>query len=260
MSDTQTCKNGYYIIDMKERNRKVKLKIAMGSDIHNGEWPELKENVDVLIFAGDFTGSAANDFLSQVSEFERLMNELKDLSKGKAKQVFVVFGNHDTFAVYNPRHQMILKWEGIFNREGIKMNFLTNETFKYKGVRFYGNPYNRPAIPKGSVWGFHWNPSYEERTRNYLSIAKPDVMITHAPPKDILDLTRSGEHAGEERWFQYLKDHRPKLWVFGHIHEARGVLDFKDTTYVNASITGLWGDYIDVERGWVIMEKEFMVE
>ena len=46
--------------------------------------------------------------------------------------------------------------------------------------------------------------------------------MTHGPPHKILDLTRTGVHAGCENLRKAIERSRPRLHCFGHIHEARG--------------------------------------
>jgi len=46
--------------------------------------------------------------------------------------------------------------------------------------------------------------------------------MTHGPPKGVLDLVRNGETAGCENLMRAVSRARPKLYCFGHIHEAYG--------------------------------------
>ena len=46
--------------------------------------------------------------------------------------------------------------------------------------------------------------------------------LTHGPPFGILDETRNGSKAGCTSLNAYLPSLRPRLHVFGHIHEAHG--------------------------------------
>ena len=62
-----------------------------------------------------------------------------------------------------------------------------------------------------------------------------DVLITHGPPEGILDRTNRGEFAGCRDLFNRVCEVRPRLHVFGHIHEAAGRTDIDDIIFVNAS-------------------------
>jgi hypothetical protein len=49
-----------------------------------------------------------------------------------------------------------------------------------------------------------------------------EVLLTHGPPHRILDTVHNGENAGCEELISRLRAIRPRLHVFGHIHEAHG--------------------------------------
>ena len=66
-----------------------------------------------------------------------------------------------------------------------------------------------------------------------------DVLITHGPPANILDLTISNEHAGCAQLLKRIKQIKPRLHVFGHIHEGYGREEQDSTIFVNASTCNL---------------------
>jgi Icc-related predicted phosphoesterase len=65
------------------------------------------------------------------------------------------------------------------------------------------------------------------------------VLITHGPPANILDTTYGHVHAGCERLLARLRKIKPRLHVFGHIHEAYGREVQDSTIFVNASTCDL---------------------
>lgn len=52
---------------------------------------------------------------------------------------------------------------------------------------------------------------------------KVDVLLTHHPPKGVLDRTFIGLRAGLREIRELVERIRPRAHLFGHIHEARGV-------------------------------------
>jgi len=62
------------------------------------------------------------------------------------------------------------------------------------------------------------------------------VLVTHTPPYGILDCINTGEHVGCEDLRRALQRVKPKIHVFGHIHEDRGVVEQNGTTFINACI------------------------
>lgn len=65
--------------------------------------------------------------------------------------------------------------------------------------------------------------------------------LTHGPPYEILDKTLLGEHVGCAALASKLPSLRPRLHVFGHIHEAHGAQirqwssDRDTTVFANAA-------------------------
>ncbi len=73
-----------------------------------------------------------------------------------------------------------------------------------------------------------------------LDVPDGDVLITHGPPHGILDRTFRGEQAGCADLRDALRRVRPKLHVFGHIHEGYGQTTDPEfgTIFINASADG----------------------
>ncbi len=63
-----------------------------------------------------------------------------------------------------------------------------------------------------------------------------DVLVTHGPPYGVLDQVGGGEHLGCEELRARLAAVRPRLHVFGHIHDGHGVATAGGTVCVNASV------------------------
>jgi len=93
--------------------------------------------------------------------------------------------------------------------------------------------YTSPYTPEYGDWGFpyrrdedRFNPSKPDskyKAPNPIpSWPAVDIMLTHGPPHDILDLTFRGDSAGCENLLAAVKRVRPRMHVFGHIHEGRG--------------------------------------
>ena len=83
-----------------------------------------------------------------------------------------------------------------------------------------------------------------------------DILVTHTPPYGILDRTMFGHHGGSEAIRKVIDEHRPRLSLFGHIHESPGVERNGRTVFVNPgplkngnyAIADVGGRVIAVER------------
>jgi Icc-related predicted phosphoesterase len=62
-----------------------------------------------------------------------------------------------------------------------------------------------------------------------------EILITHGPPHGIGDQTQSGLHAGCEDLRTRVRQVRPALHLFGHIHEGHGRWQIEETLFVNAT-------------------------
>ncbi|KAJ6616356.1 hypothetical protein B0H10DRAFT_2219565 [Mycena sp. CBHHK59/15] len=63
------------------------------------------------------------------------------------------------------------------------------------------------------------------------------LLLTYGPPHEIMDATLSGHHPGCKSLARRLAagELRPRLHVFGHIHEAHGAQIQGDTVFTHAA-------------------------
>lgn len=87
-----------------------------------------------------------------------------------------------------------------------------------EGINIYGSPWQ----PWYHDWAFNLERGEEIKKKWDLIPQGVDVLITHGPPHKILDKTIEGVDAGCEMLVEAIKRVKPKIHVFGHIHEARG--------------------------------------
>ena len=115
---------------------------------------------------------------------------------------------------------------------------LINEGIEIEGLRLWGTPVT-PMY--GGAFGVS---SAVDRKKLYAQIPWDiDVLISHGPPFGILDTApMSGSHEGCRELLDAVTRVRPKLHVFGHIHNAYGIFPTEHTTFVNASRLGLHDD------------------
>ena len=100
--------------------------------------------------------------------------------------------------------------------------------------------YFSPYQPEFCDWAFNKPIDSEEIAEVWSKIPDDvDVLITHGPPANILDSTFSGTHVGCPRLLKRVKEVKPRLHVFGHIHEGYGIDEEDSTVFVNASTCDL---------------------
>lgn len=190
------------------------MKLALISDTHCRLSEIEVPLADVLIHAGDATARGTEAEVQQFAkEFSALPHPVK---------IFVP-GNHDYLFEEDPAAARAM-FSGV--------HVLMDELIQIDGRSFYGSPWT----PRFFDWAF--NADRGEVIRKYWDMipSKIDVLITHGPPYGILDKTKRGPLVGCEELLKSLDRIQPKVHVFGHIHEAYGMLPLSKTVFVNACI------------------------
>jgi hypothetical protein len=109
--------------------------------------------------------------------------------------------------------------------------YLEDSGVVVEGYWIWGSPWS----PRFFDWGF--NADRGQQIEQYWNLIPPDteVLITHGPPKDILDNCMDGFHAGCEVLAAKINQIKPLVHLFGHIHEAYGYEFRDDVLYINGS-------------------------
>lgn len=191
------------------------LTIVCTSDTHNSQ-PRIPLG-DLLIHAGDLTQSGTAQELQTSLDW---LNSLPHTHK------LVIAGNHDMLldpavnTASTERDQ--LNWGSLIYLEDsvTVLRFHGGRTLKV-----YGSPRTR----KHGSWAFQY-PRGENRWSGRVP-EDTDVLVTHCPPRFHLDCDGFGdEYLLEEVWRV-----RPKVHVFGHVHEGYGedfiLFDSVDSLY-----------------------------
>lgn len=213
---------------------RIKTRLLIISDTHGTNFSSADrplQHADVAIHCGDLTDG------SKLEEFRTAIQLLKGLA---APLKLVIAGNHDftmDIPVFENKvaeatpsldPELLAKEYGIpgearqlfeeANDAGII--FLDEGTHRFtleNGalLTVYASPYT-PAL---GAWGFQYHP---DQGHKFSIEAEVDVVITHGPPKGIMDYTYGRERAGCPDLFAAIAQARPLLHCFGHIHEGWG--------------------------------------
>lgn len=196
------------------------MKLVLISDTHtmhrNLELPK----GDILIHAGDFTGRG------KLEEVESFFNWLKEKSN-KYKHIIFIAGNHDMCFEYK------LTWlQDWLSKLPTNVHYLEDSEVVIDGIKFYGSPWQ----PEFHNWAFNLPRGKRLADKWSLIPADTDVLITHGPPLYILDYTfRDLINVGCKDLYEKVISIKPKLHVFGHIHEGYGYKEHNDIMFINAS-------------------------
>jgi len=200
------------------------------SDTHSFHELLSVPEVDLVIHSGDFT-----NYHSVIKNEQEALNFLHWYGSLNIKYKLLIAGNHDSYAFSLSR---------IFKEQCNKYNiiYLENESVEIEGVKIFGSP----ITPTFGDWYFQKNRNKLERFWNIIP-KDSDIVVTHGPPKTILDLSynRFGslEFCGDRPLLNRLKEINPKLSLFGHIHNCSDIVNAGtrtipglDTIFSNGSI------------------------
>lgn len=196
------------------------------ADLH-GSYPELKGG-DLLIVAGDLT---ARD--TEV-EYMQLVTWLESLSYDK---IIVIAGNHDGFIESNG-------WQW---KDTSKIEYLQDSGTEFKGFKIWGTPWT----PEFCNWHFMLPRNSAEIGAKWVMIPDDtDILVTHGPAWSVLDSASRGasklNRVGCQKLYEHVYDRvKPKLHVFGHIHEGYGSLAMKHQFCVRACTLCVNAAYMD---------------
>lgn len=206
------------------------MKIWCISDVHNlHNQLQIPKDIDGIIVAGDISNPKdkwANE--TEVKDFLYWISLLTVDFK------ILVAGNHDT-SIF---HGLIKR--DHFDKAGVI--YLENQEFELAGIppiKIWGSP----MTPTHGDWAFMKDRSKLDR---YWQCIPDDtqILITHGPPKGVLDLSRNPdgdlELCGDNALLNHVRRVKPKYHIFGHIHNYKdcinqGVRVIDGTTFVNAS-------------------------
>ncbi len=135
---------------------------------------------------------------------------LKGILKHAGKIVFYVMGNDDG-----------LLGDGAEWKNGGPVVNVNMRRSMYRGVPFVGYQYTNPYV------GGPFEKTECEQEADFLALEQlldhESVLITHGPPAGILDLVDDGQHVGSMALRRLVDRRRPRLHLFGHIHQAFGI-------------------------------------
>ncbi len=236
------------------------------ADLH-GFYPEL-EGGDLLIVAGDLTARDTIDGYIKWKDW--IIQEGEKYCK-----IVIIAGNHDSMIQQKPDGFDLYFCKENQSKWVYLEDSGTEFEYEEPSCKEWGSregplgivPYEKKKL---KIWGSPWTKTFEGinphckaftvDTEEELAVkfslipSDVDILITHSPPWGILDKIKRDYALPITSLPHYLYEHSlhggsksladkighmeilPKLWVWGHIHEAYGQETFKDSTIcVNAS-------------------------
>jgi predicted phosphohydrolase len=200
----------------------VIMDLVILSDTHGSHMQVTVPDGDVLIFCGDGTSGdidSTHDFLNWIHSMPH-------------RHKVIIAGNHDRFFEHHGPDFM----KGFIGEVAPSVKYLEDSGCEIDGVKFWGSP----VQPRFFDWAFNRDRGADIKRHWDLIPDDTDVLITHGPPRGILDsskpLSPRPNHVGCADLLDAVQRVDPKVHCFGHIHGSYGYYSIGVTTFVNASL------------------------
>jgi Icc-related predicted phosphoesterase len=195
------------------------VKILAFSDLHRdltqaAKLVEMSADADLVIGAGDFA-----------SVHEGLEETITSLAPIETPTILVP-GNNETVDALRAAAG---GWDAatVLHGEGLEID----------GVEFFGLGAGIPTTP----WDWSFDLSEEEATTTIAAAPEGCVLVLHSPPYGHCDGGDADTHFGSKALLVAVEEKRPRLVVFGHIHEAWGCESrVGETPLRNLGPSGTW--------------------
>lgn len=208
------------------------MKLIFLSDTHTLHHKLNDLKGDILIHSGDLS------FSGKEHEIKNFIEWFKNLEGFKLK-IFIA-GNHDLSFESKPEwlnkyidYNELIKYNCVYLEDS---SYVYTDPYISRPIKIYGSPYQ----PEFFHWAFNVPRNSERMEQIWNKIPEDtDILITHGPPHNVLDLVDNiwgAVNTGCEVLSERLKQISPLIHSFGHIHCQRGI-EIKDKTlYINASV------------------------
>lgn len=204
----------------------MKKRITFISDTHNkhNSLTEFLPGGDLLICSGDISGRGS------ITEIENFLWWYDRLDNYDTK--IFISGNHD-FSFESENEKLIGLLTGYKNIDYLQDERMDLWDGNDEQLVIYGSPWQ----PEFHNWAFNL-PRGEKLKEKWDKIpVDVDILITHGPPFGKLDFVQYNNiNVGCEELMKRIGEIKPKIHVFGHIHEGFGYVFDGNTHFINASV------------------------
>lgn len=195
------------------------MKLLIFSDIHAdyraaSNLVKMSRDVDAVVGAGDYALPRQG--------LEDIINALRPITK----PTVLVSGNCETTETLKSACR---SWQNA--------HVLHGDQTTIDGLTFYGIGGGIPITPFGS-----WSYDFTETEASQLLMDCPPgaILVSHSPPKGILDISSDGRSLGSTAVRDMIKMKNPLLVACGHIHASSGQIAHDGrTAIINAGPEGI---------------------
>lgn len=199
------------------------MRLALISDLHHST-PSIPEGIDVVVFGGDFCCTHRNTKAIELEDsvwsriYEPYLKSLRD----RGIVTVAIPGNHDFKAASDTAYMY-----SLFDHFYIDGQF--EVVIGKEKVIFYAFCYH---LLEGFPFHLDEAGMYSKLTPLSGDLSC-DILLTHSPPFGLFDKGRA--NYGSQAIRDFVTTIKPKVHVFGHVHESRGCGRYGETFYINCS-------------------------
>lgn len=193
-----------------------RIRIVAMADTHLAHEGLVVPDGDILVHAGDLLQHGSLDELARATDFLRALPH---------RTKVIVAGNHEVCLERQPAEARALL-DGFV--------YLEDEATTIDGLVFYGSPWQ----PKYRIWAFGATRGAELASKWAAIPDRVDVLVTHGPPfgfGDRIVWKEKERQVGCPDLLARVREVSPRLHLFGHIHQDRGLWVSGSTTFANVT-------------------------
>ncbi len=173
---------------------------------------------DILVHAGDLLQHGDLDELARATEWLAALPHSKKI---------VIAGNHEVCLEKKPvEARAMLADAGAI--------YLEDEGITLDGIRFHGSPWT----PRFRIWAFGKDRGRAAAEMWAKIPSDLDVLVTHGPPYgfgDRVPIKGIPRHVGDVDLLERVRRVRPRVHLFGHIHQDPGQWSAGGTRFYNVT-------------------------
>lgn len=221
---------------MTQKIMKKSIKIIALSDLHGIlPPPQTIPKCDLLLIGGDICKH--HNVIDQHWWLAQVFK--KWLENVPADKIIGVAGNHDFIWEKSPHLVPKLPWI-----------YLQDEIYEYEGWKIFGSPWQLRFCD----WAF--NLDEPDLAKKWEKIPEDtDILLLHGPPLGFGDMVLHPKwtNVGSPSLTEKIRQIKPKLVVFGHIHPAFGLYQCGRSALANVSI-------VNEQYQWTNLPTEFELD
>jgi predicted phosphodiesterase len=211
------------------------MKIVALADLH-GYLPSAVPTCDLLLLAGDLTPVQNHDVGFQAEWLDGPFRAW--LQRQPARKIIGIAGNHD----------FIFEQMPFLVPRDLPWTYLQDSGTEWEGLKIWGTPWQ----PCFFDWAFNGDPPRLQRQWALIP-DDTDVLVLHGPPygygDGVPEKNGTVRRCGCPHLLARIEAVRPRVAVFGHIHEGRGEWQFGPTRLANVTLVD--AHYQPVHAPWV---------